>query len=125
VDPDPEGSAAAQLCVDTINQYRATVSAAPLARWQDAEPCASSQAKSDSETGKFHGAFTLCGEHAQDECPGWSGSYEQVVKDCLAAMWGEGPGGGHYENMKGGSSRVACGFFRTRTGAVWAVQDFQ
>jgi hypothetical protein len=121
---DSAASAAAQVCVDTINQYRATLGLAPLARWSDAEACASGQARSDSESGTAHGAFGRCGEHAQNECPGWSGTYEEVVRGCLAMMWNEGPGGGHYENMKSGGGRVACGFYRTPENNVWAVQDY-
>jgi len=37
----------------------------------------------------------------------------------------EGPGGGHYENMRGNYSRVACGYYVTPNNAVWATQDFQ
>jgi hypothetical protein len=41
-------------------------------------------------------------------------------------MWDEGPGGGHYENMKStDSTRVACGFYITPGGDVWSVQNFQ
>jgi hypothetical protein len=40
-------------------------------------------------------------------------------------MWAEGPGGGHYENMR--STRftsVACGFGQPTNGG-WAVQNFR
>jgi hypothetical protein len=41
-------------------------------------------------------------------------------------MWGEGPGGGHYENMSSNEyTAVACGFHDTGSGGVWAVQDFK
>lgn len=115
-----------QLCVDLINGYRATVGSPALARWTDAEGCSDSEAQSDSETGTPHGAFGQCGESAQDECPGWSGSPTEVITGCLQLMWDEGPGGGHYENMKSTSStRVACGFHTTAGGDVWSVQNFQ
>ena len=114
-----------QLCVDTINQYRATLSLPPLARWTDAEACANGQAQSDSETGEPHGAFQACGEWAQNECPGWPGPPASLIVGCLDMMWDEGPGGGHYENMRGDYSRVACGFYQTPQGDYWALQDFQ
>jgi hypothetical protein len=46
-------------------------------------------------------------------------------------MWAEGPGAdfqthGHYINMSSTKyTKVACGFYETPTGSVWAVQDFQ
>ena len=118
-------STEAGLCVDEINRYRATVGAAALARWTDAEGCANQQARSDSETGQPHGAFGRCGERAQNECPNWRGSPGTVIIDCLSSMWNEGPGGGHHDNMAGSSQRVACGFYVTPAGRVWAVQDFR
>jgi len=112
-------------CVSYINTLRATKGLPALARWADAESCANGQAKSDSESGKAHGAFGDCKEHAQDECPGWP-SVASIVPGCLDMMWAEGPGGGHYDNMTStGSTKVACGFYTTPGGEVWAVQDFQ
>jgi hypothetical protein len=118
-------SAEAGLCVAEVNRYRATLALAPLARWTDAEGCANAQARSDSESGTAHGAFGKCGERAQNECPGWSGAPSKVIVDCLRSMWDEGPGGGHHDNMAGSSQRVACGFYVTPAGKVWAVQDYR
>jgi hypothetical protein len=115
----------AGLCVAEINKYRATIGAAPIARWTDAEGCANAQAKSDAETGTAHGAFGRCGERAQNECPNWGGTIESTIANCLKMMWDEGPGGGHHDNMAGTSQRVACGFYVTGNGKVWAVQDYR
>ena len=126
-DPD-EG--ATQLCVDTINMYRATLGLPPLARWTDAEDCADSQCVSDGNSGVAHGAFGMCGEFAQNECPGWPGPPESMITDCLAQMWAEGPGDdfpthGHYINMSNPSyTQVTCGFAEVN-GEIWAVQDFK
>jgi hypothetical protein len=123
---------AAQLCVDTINMYRATLGLAPYARWTvDMEACASSEALSDSQSNRAHGAFGMCTENAQDECPGWGGSLTSVVTGCLKQMWAEGPGTdfsthGHYINMSSAKyTRVACGFASTPTGKIWATQNFK
>jgi hypothetical protein len=119
-----------QKCFDQINTYRATLSLPPYQRWTSAETCADSEAKSDSESGKAHGAFPSCGESAQNECPGYPG-LDSTVTTCLAQMWAEGPGAdfqqhGHFINMSSTSySKVACGFYQTPGGSVWAVQDFQ
>ncbi|WP_394826287.1 CAP domain-containing protein [Pendulispora albinea] len=124
--PPPTGSDATSICVDKINAYRATLGLPPYARWSDKEVCASGQAKSDSETSKPHGAFGKCSEWAQNECPGWPGPAEKMIPGCLEMMWGEGPGGGHYDNMSSKKyTKVACGFYTMPNGKVWAVQDFQ
>jgi len=121
----------AQKCVDLINQHRASIGLPPLARWSEAEMCSDAEAKSDSETGMAHGAFGKCGEFAQNECPGWPGAPGDIIAPCLQMMWNEGPGEdfskhGHYINMSSTSyTKVACGFWTTADGSVWAVQNFR
>jgi hypothetical protein len=122
--------AATQLCVDTINMYRATLGLPALARWTEAEDCADAECLSDGMTGMAHGAFGMCGESAQNECPGWPGEPASMITGCLELMWNEGPGEdfqkhGHYINMSNPNySRVACGF-APGMGGVWSVQNFQ
>ena len=124
--PNKCGGSAQTFCVDTINQYRASIGRPPLQRWTAAESCSDAEAKSDSQTQQPHGAFGQCGENAQDECPGWPGPLKDLLAGCLQMMWDEGPGGGHYENMANpNASRVACGFSATSGGSIWAVQNFQ
>jgi len=122
---------AEQLCVDTINNYRATLGLPPYARWSAEETCADGQAKSDSQSGTAHGAFGQCTEFAQNECPGWPGPPSSMIPQCLQMMWNEGPGTnfaqhGHYINMSSTQyTQVACGFYTLSDGSVWAVQDFK
>ena len=122
---------AAQLCVDTINEHRATLGLPPLARWVEAESCSDGEAKSDGNTGQAHGAFGDCDENAQNECPGWGGPPESMIVPCLQLMWDEGPGEdfekhGHYINMSNTRyTKVACGFHTFPDGSVWAVQNFR
>ncbi|WP_437711595.1 CAP domain-containing protein [Sorangium sp. So ce448] len=122
---------AAQLCVDTINQHRATLGLPPLARWVEAESCSDEEAESDGNTGEFHGAFGLCKENAQNECPGWDGPPDSMIVPCLQLMWDEGPGEdfekhGHYINMSSTRyTKVACGFHTFPDGSVWSVQNFK
>lgn len=126
VTPGPGDGTVEQACVDKINAFRATLNLAPLARWTDQEACSDGEAKSDSETGKAHGAFGTCTEMAQNECPGWPGPSNTMIPGCLKAMWGEGPGGGHYENMASTRyTKVACGFYVLPNGKVWSVQNFR
>lgn len=125
------GNDAAQLCVDTINNYRSSIGRAPLARWTAAEACVEDQGFADNQSGTPHSAFGQCGEWAQNECPNWPGPPEQMIGTCLQLMWNEGPGEpysahGHYINMSNpGYTKVACGFAVLPNGRVWAVQDFQ
>jgi hypothetical protein len=124
--PPTTSSTAEQTCVDTINQYRAKLSLPPLARWTAIETCSDSEAASDGQTNRAHGAFPKCGENAQNECPGWPGAPAQMIGDCLKAMWDEGPGGGHHDNMASTQwTQVSCGFSTLPSGAVWAVQNFK
>lgn len=118
--------AASSRCVDTINRYRATVGLPAYKRWSSAEACTDGQAKSDALAKDAHGAFGTCNEHAQNECPGYSGTPDQMIDGCLGMMWKEGPGGGHHDNMADGKyTQVACGFYVTADGKVWAVQNFR
>lgn len=130
--PAPTGGAdAAQLCVDTINQYRATIGMGPLQRWTDKEDCAGDQGLADSKKGQPHSAFGQCGEWAQNECPNWPSPPAGMIENCLAMMWAEGPGEpysahGHYINMTNPNyTKVACGFAVLGNGRLWAVQDFR
>jgi hypothetical protein len=116
-------------CVDRTNELRATKGLAPIPRLAKAEPCVDGQAKKDSETGEAHSAFDDCLDQVdwkgagQNECPGYD-SVEDALGGCLDAMWAEGPGGGHYDNMVGKSTHTACGFYTTPGGEVWMIQDF-
>jgi len=130
-DSGPGDSSAAQLCVDTINQYRATLGLPAYTRWTSEESCAAGEAQKDSVSMVAHSAFPSCGESAQDECPGWPGPPSSMITGCLAQMWAEGPGPfsqghGHYDNMSNSSyTQVACGFYVLADGSVWATQDFK
>jgi hypothetical protein len=120
------GGTAASICVATINEYRKTKGLPPYAAWTEGETCADGEAKSDASTGKAHGAFGKCQEFAQNECPGWAGPADTMIPQCLKAMWGEGPGGGHYEAMASKKyTKVACGFSAATGSAIWSVQNFR
>lgn len=125
----PAPSGAQDVCVAEINKWRATEGLPPLARWTQAESCTDGQCKSDSETNRPHGAFGRCGENAQNECPGWNGEPEAMIGGCLKMMWDEKFGSGekgHYENMKSTRfTKVACGFYTTPSGKIWAIQNFR
>lgn len=120
-------------CVNRINQLRWECQCLPpLARWTGGEACASEQAEYDS-TRTPHAGFqaNICDSgFGQNECPGWP-SVGATQRGCLQQMWDEGPGEdfqahGHYLNMTNDRfDEVACGFFTTDDGKVWAVHNFR
>jgi hypothetical protein len=122
-------AAARQTCVDRVNQLRASKGLPPYRRLTEGESCADNQAKLDSEKNQAHSAFGLCTNvttwtsYGQNECPNYD-SVASTLGGCIDAMWGEGPGGGHYDNIAGTYTKMACGFYTMPTGKVWMVQDF-
>ncbi len=119
------GTTPAEICVATINDYRKTKNLSPYARWSDAETCSDAEAKSDGSGSAAHGAFGRCGEIAQNECPGWPGPASAMIPKCLQAMFGAGPGEGHYEAMMSKQyTKVSCGFGTAQNGQIWSVQNF-
>jgi len=129
-----------QDCVNRINQFLTQCACLPaLTRATDGEACADQMAEYDANMNSAHaGAIAnICQPNgSQNECPGYS-SNSQVLSLCMQQMWDEGPPPtatctgscyethGHYINMTDKSvHRVACGFFTTSTGKVWAAQNF-
>jgi hypothetical protein len=135
-----------QLCIDKINELRATKGLPAYARWTEIENCVDGQSSSDEESGSAHGAFGQCGESSQNEC---LGSGMTGIEGCLDSMWGEknqaacsgcdacadgydpscpscdyyGAPCGHYVNMSAQYyTRAACGFSSL---GGWATIDFQ
>lgn len=119
-------AAARQSCVDRINQYRARVRVAPVARDPSTESCDDEESRLDARSNRAHGTFGKCGERAQNACPNYPGaSVEDILDKCLQQMFDEGPGGGHYDNMTSTKySRASCGFERVSGGRIWTVQNF-
>jgi hypothetical protein len=142
-----------QVCVDTINMYRAMEGLAPLARANPTqESCSDLGAQKDGMTRAAHSssggnttaACRMAGLGAQNTCPGWPSrpNLADSLKRCLAQMWAEGepPGGvaaciadragcfqmyGHWINMTSTTSRaVSCGFYDMGNNTFWMNQDF-
>lgn len=75
-----------QVCVDKINELRATESLPAYGRWGDAEACCDDEATADEQSGEAHGAFGMCEEHGQNECLGHG---PEGIAECLDQMWAE------------------------------------
>ncbi len=124
-----------QRCVDDINSYRATLGVPAYTRSSDLETFAATGAQSDAQSGQPHGHFISTNggngvAFAENEVPGWPlnqyGSVAAVVDQGMQMMWGEGPGGGHYENMASTQYTLAgCGTYTTSDGSVWVTTDFR
>jgi len=138
-----------QDCVNRVNQFRTTCACLkPLARWTAGEACADMDAQYDGmkDVGHAGAMANICDwGAAQDECPG-DPSDQYVISMCLQQMWSEGPPPagttiaecespqmldscyevhGHFINMSDPNvNQVACGFYTTSSGAVWAAQNF-
>jgi hypothetical protein len=143
-----EFEAARQLCVDTINMYRATKGLMPLVRaTPEQETCSDNGAKLDGDSGSAHGSAGMCQLGSQNACPGYplrigGGTVEGTLKYCLMQMWDEGepPEGvaackadrsgcylqyGHWINMVEPNIRVVgCGFYKMANGNYWMNQNF-
>jgi hypothetical protein len=138
--PPPSTGDIYQDCVDRINQFLTQCACLPaLARRTDGEACADQMAEYDAAKNSAHaGAIAdICQPGgSQNECPGYA-SNTQVIGLCMQQMWDEGPPPtssctgscyeehGHFINMTDkGVTKVACGFYTTSSGKVWAVQNF-
>jgi hypothetical protein len=126
-------SADTAFCVAEINRLRASVGQSPLARTERLESFATEAARVDTEAGVPHTHFRQTNggngiAMAENTIPWWKvkshGSVRNVIRDGLAQMWSQGPGGAHYDNMSGGYSEVGCGVF-VSDGEVTISQDFR
>jgi cysteine-rich secretory family protein len=138
--PPPSTGDIYQDCVDRINQFLTQCACLPaLTRRTDGEACADQMAEYDAAQNSAHaGAIAkICQPGgSQNECPGYS-SNSQVIGLCMQQMWDEGPPPtssctgdcyeehGHFINMTDPDvTKVACGFYTTASGKVWAAQNF-
>ena len=129
-----------QDCVDRINQFLTQCACLPaLTRSTEGEACADQMAEYDAGKNSAHAGTIdkICEPRgSQNECPGYS-SNNQVISLCFQQMWDEGPPPsgsctgdcyeqhGHFINMTDKSvTKVACGFYTTSSGKVWAAQNF-
>lgn len=124
-----------EVCLDFINEKRASENKAALILWLEASDCSQSQAAADYNSNSPHDHFGVCGETAQNTCPGWPAGYnfesqKYALLNCLQDMWDEKFGwwfseDGHYINMSNpGYTKVTCGF-HLENGKLWVNQNFR
>ena len=108
---------------------RATVGAGPLSQQAALEATAAQAAQSDHQSGEAHGWVRRNGGPAENQAPRWSrassgGNAQTFISRALQLMWAEGPGGGHYENMRGRFAATGCAIYSDTATATF-VQHFR
>ena len=121
-----------EICLDILNEYRATEGVKPLALADDdKQTCTDNQAAKDLASNSAHGHFGDCGESAQNTGPNvnmaWKSDLEEIAKYYIDMMWDEkklvedgtrDPDKkedfsyiGHYLNIRNAKyTKVSCGF---------------
>jgi len=127
-------AASTAFCVDEVNRLRATAGLSALQRSGRIDEFSTDAAKVDGEAHEAHTYFRMTNggngtARAENMIPWWKasqyGSVRTIIRQGLATMWQEGPGGSHYENMKGGYSEIGCGVYVSPAGEVTVSQDFR
>jgi uncharacterized protein YkwD len=121
-----------RLCVELVNQYRATIKLSPLKRSPALEEFAARAAANDGRAHAGHQYFrrTRGGgvSHAENAIPWWPlsqvGGIRGALEQGVQMMWDEGPRGGHYRNMTGKYSQMGCGIY-VNGDQVTIVQEFR
>jgi hypothetical protein len=116
-------AAARQLCVDHINELRATKGLPPYQRWTSAESCVDLQVTDDEKNNAPHGAWKSkkfpCNGYGsgQNECLG--GGAAGIV-GCLDMMWAEKdqPGCSGCDACTSPGGCANCDFYGSQTGNV-------
>jgi hypothetical protein len=137
--PSPAGTTAAassanldasvSFCAEEINRYRATIGLGPLDRAADLDTFAAQAAEHDGRAGVPHQYFRLTNgggiSRAENQLLLWKGyGVNDVIRQGLAQMWAEGPGGSHFQIMAGKYAQVGCGIFKNGN-EVNVSQDFR
>lgn len=87
-----ENTSFQDLCVQFVNEYRATEDLSPLSRASlTQESCTQDQASQDLKSGVAHGHFGSCEEWAQNTAPSINVAFykseEEMLKKYLKMMW--------------------------------------
>jgi hypothetical protein len=121
--------ASVSFCAEEINRYRARAGAAPVDRSAELEGFAATAAEHDGRSGVPHQYFRMTNgggiAMAENQLLLWKGyAVNDVIRQGLAQMWAEGPGGSHYQILTGTYAHVGCGIFMNGS-EVNVSQDFR
>jgi uncharacterized protein YkwD len=119
------------FCVSETNRYRAMRGRAPLTRSTALEGYAADSARIDQQANKAHqhyistnGGGVASAENEFTSSANVSVTAQSTMQFAINLFFGEGPGGGHYENLVGSYTQVGCGVYRTAD-VMTVVQDFR
>jgi hypothetical protein len=128
------GEADIGFCVEETNRYRARAKKPPFSRSTLLDKFAAEGARVDHRAREAHHHFNTArfpasfSGLAENELPWWhldpEGGVKAAIRAGVAAMWDEGPGGGHYENIVGKFSEMGCGIY-IEGEELTVVQDFR
>ena len=133
--PPATSATAADLafCVSETNRYRAMVARPALTESAALESYAAAGAQADAASGVPHSHFqnTHGGGVALAENEVLTqpltilgGSVQSAMRAAMQGFYGEGPGGGHYQNLEGQFTQVGCGVYIGQK-LITLVQDFR
>ena len=120
-------------CVEFTNAYRATLQLPPYSRGSALDTFATAAAQNDGQSHISHQHFYATNgggfSSAENMITWWPlaqhHTIEQILRTGLAQMWAEGPGAGHYENMRSTRYRtMGCGIY-VNNGEVTVAQEFR
>ena len=123
-------SADLAFCYSETNRYRALLNVGQVVTDPAVEAYALRAAQSDHSTGQGHGYTSgpngPAGVFAENEAVRWphTASVRDLIAAIMAGFYREGPGGGHYENLRGPYGRVGCGLVLENS-SLTLVQHFR
>lgn len=118
------------FCASETNRYRAQLHLPLVTRSVEVEAYAAAAARADHASQVAHsytdGQHDDRGAFAENEAVRWpfTPPVQRVVAAAIAVFWREGPGGPHYENLRGDWRVVGCGVWAEQ-GTVTVVQHFR
>jgi hypothetical protein len=127
-------NASTSLCVNEINRLRGTVGLAALASSSRIGAFSNDAAQVDGQAHVAHMYFRQTNggngtARAETMIEWWNvrdyGTVEAIVRQGVATMWGEGPGGIHFDTITGPYTEIGCGIFVAPDGEVTVSQDFR
>jgi hypothetical protein len=110
---------ARDFCVQETNRYRTMLALPALVRSTEMEAYADEGAAIDAYSEGPHQHFTTVPFTGHR-------TLRLIIQRGWALFWGEGPGGGHYDNMISDFTDMGCGFhLDVPMQTVTVVQDFR
>ncbi len=107
-----------------INTFRATLGKPPLKYYAEGTDCANKCAEYDNTNG-FHKSMTAIkcdsGNSGHAQC---EGNGQSTQKQIVQFYINEGPGGGHYDIITGGYSKISSGVFPKGNGRYFFTHNF-